>query len=71
MHTFSDLLRARWRAANTLLCVGLDPDLARFPAPLRDQPDALFAFCRQIADATAEFACAFKPQIAYFAAARA
>ena len=71
MHTFSDLLRARWRAANTLLCVGLDPDLARFPAPLRGQPDALFAFCRQIADATAEFACAFKPQIAYFAAARA
>jgi len=71
MHTFSDLLGARWRDVNTLLCVGLDPDPARFPAHLRDQPDALFAICRQIADATAEFACAFKPQIAYFAAARA
>lgn len=71
MQTFFDLLRARWRDANTLLCVGLDPDLARFPAHLRGQPDAIFAFCSQIADATAEFACAFKPQIAYFAAARA
>ena len=71
MQTFFDLLRVRWRDANTLLCVGLDPDLARFPAHLRGQPDAIFAFCSQIADATAEFACAFKPQIAYFAAARA
>ena len=70
--TFIDMLRARWRTADSLLCVGLDPDPARFPATfhgrLRDDADALFAFCRDIADATAEFACAFKPQIAYFAA---
>ena len=33
--------------------------------------DAVFAFCRDIVDATAEFACAFKPQIAHFAALRA
>jgi orotidine-5'-phosphate decarboxylase len=71
MQTFSDLLRARWRDADTLLCVGLDPDPARFPAHLRGRADAILAFCREIADATAEFACAFKPQIAYFAAARA
>lgn len=70
---FIDKLRTRWRDADTLLCVGLDPDLARLPEHLLvgDAPDvseALFAFCRDIADATAEFACAFKPQIAYFAA---
>ncbi|MFN3311161.1 MAG: orotidine-5'-phosphate decarboxylase [Thermomonas sp.] len=65
---FIDKLHARWREADTLLCVGLDPDPARFPDRFVDDPDALFSFCRDIADATAEFACAFKPQIAYFAA---
>jgi orotidine-5'-phosphate decarboxylase len=69
--TFIDKLRARWRDADSLLCVGLDPDPAKFPdrfAGDGDTADTLFAFCRDIADATAEFACAFKPQIAYFAA---
>jgi orotidine-5'-phosphate decarboxylase len=68
---FTEKLAARWREADSLLCVGLDPDPARFPAQLRDRDDAIFAFCRAIVDATAEFACAFKPQIAYFASRRA
>jgi orotidine-5'-phosphate decarboxylase len=67
--TFIEKLRARWRQADSLLCVGLDPDPARFPdAFASDEEDALFAFCRDIVDATAAYACAFKPQIAYFAA---
>jgi len=64
-------LEAAWRDADSMLCVGLDPDTARLPAALRDRPDAIFEFCRAIVDATAQYACAFKPQIAYFAAARA
>ena len=51
--------------------VGLDPDLPRLPAELQGKPTAIFEFCRQIVDATAPFVCGFKPQIAYFAAARA
>ena len=66
--TFIDRLRTRWHDAGTLVCVGLDPDPARFPDAFVDDDDALFSFCRDIVDATAEFACAFKPQIAYFAA---
>lgn len=66
--TFLQALRRRWTEADTLLCVGLDPEPARFPAPLRDAPDAAFEFCRAIVDATADLACAFKPQIAHFAA---
>lgn len=66
--TFTEKLRARWQQANTLVCVGLDPDPAKFPDTFVDDDDALFSFCRDIADATAEYACAFKPQIAYFAA---
>src|SRR5690606_21532137 len=65
---FTDKLRDRWTSGNTLVCVGLDPDINRFPPALADEPDAVFAFCRDIADATAPFACAFKPQIAYFSA---
>ena len=66
--TFIQKLRNRWQQADTLVCVGLDPDPAKFPDSFVDDDDALFAFCRDIADATAQYACAFKPQIAYFAA---
>lgn len=60
-------LAAAWQKNNSLLCVGLDPDLSKFPAHLREQPDAIYQFCKAIVDATADLVCAFKPQIAYFA----
>src|SRR5687767_4119521 len=66
--TFMETLRKRWTDADTLVCVGLDPEPSKFPAHLRDDPDAVFSFCKAIVDATADLACAFKPQIAHFAA---
>jgi hypothetical protein len=66
--SFIASLRRRWTDADTLLCVGLDPEPEKFPAALRADPDAVFAFCRAIVDATADAVCAFKPQIAHFAA---
>lgn len=68
--SFVETLRRRWDARKTLLCVGLDPDPARFPVHLRGD-GAIFEFCRAIVDATHDLVCAFKPQIAYFAAHRA
>ena len=68
---FIRALNSVWRENNTLLCIGLDPDPARFPAHLQHRPDAIFEFCRAIVDATADLVCCFKPQIAYFAARRA
>ena len=65
---FMQALRQRWSNADSLVCVGLDPEPAKFPARFGSDPDAVFAFCRAIVDATAEHACAFKPQIAHFAA---
>ncbi|MGO1718753.1 MAG: orotidine-5'-phosphate decarboxylase [Luteimonas sp.] len=65
---FVETLRRRWAEADTLVCVGLDPEPGKFPARFTDDPDAVFNFCRDIADATAPYACAFKPQIAHFAA---
>ncbi len=66
--TFTEKLATAIRQHDSLLCVGLDPDISRFPAELQGRPQAIFAFCKAIIDATAPVACAFKPQIAYFAA---
>ncbi len=66
--SFTDTLRQRWQAADSMLCVGLDPDPARIPAHLGTGPEAIDRFCRDIIAATADTVCAFKPQIAYFAA---
>ena len=63
---------ARAEARNdSLLCVGLDPDPARFPAGMTGDAGRIFEFCARIVDATHDLAIAFKPQIAYFAANRA
>ena len=73
--SFIVALESAWQRNNSLLCVGLDPDPAKFPAHLRGKPaaipDAIFEFCKAIIDATADAVCCFKPQIAYFAAQRA
>ncbi|AOB25547.1 MULTISPECIES: orotidine-5'-phosphate decarboxylase [Bordetella] len=69
--TFLKKLEHAWSASQSLLQVGLDPDPKRFPRELEGKPDAIFQFCRDIVDATAPYACSFKPQIAYFAAHRA
>src|SRR5690349_18725476 len=70
MHFMQSLHRA-WQRNHSLVCVGLDPEPAKFPAHLRDQPDAVYTFCRAIVDATADLVCTYKPQIAHFAALRA
>jgi orotidine-5'-phosphate decarboxylase len=69
--TFIDRLARRWQKADSLLCVGLDPDPARFPTSGQGSSDSILRFCRAIVDATADLVCAFKPQFAYFASARA
>ena len=68
---FLDKLRAAEQKNRSLLCVGLDPEPARFPAGLTGDASRIYDFCARIVDATADLAIAFKPQIAYFAAHRA
>jgi orotidine-5'-phosphate decarboxylase len=69
--TFLEQLQHATHASRSVLCVGLDPEPAKFPVHLQSQPDAIYTFCAQIVDATHDLVCAFKPQIAYFAAHRA
>jgi len=67
--TFIKKLEACWKSSNSLLCVGLDPSWGRLPEHLKAEADEpIFEFCKAIVDATHEVVCAFKPQIAYFAA---
>jgi len=66
--TFIESLRLAWQRNRSLVCVGLDPEPTKFPVHLRDDPDAIFEFCRAIVDATADVVCCFKPQFAHFAA---
>jgi len=68
---FLDMLGAAERQNRSLLCVGLDPDPARFPAGYKGSPSKIGDFCAAIVEATADLVVAFKPQIAYFAAHRA
>ena len=69
--TFTDMLGAATAHHNSLLCVGLDPEPARFPGAWRGDASKIYDFCAAIVDATADQAQSFKPQIAYFAAHRA
>ena len=64
---FIEKLNKRIDAVDSMLCVGLDPDLKRLPAHLTKDAEGVLQFCCAIVDATAPFVCAFKPQIAYFA----
>lgn len=65
------MLRGAERQNRSLLCVGLDPDPAKFPARMKGDASRIYDFCAAIVEATADTAIAFKPQIAYFAAHRA
>ncbi len=68
---FTDQLQGAARRSDSLLCVGLDPDPAKFPTPWRGDAARIFEFCARIVDATKDLVLAYKPQIAYFAAHRA
>ncbi|MFB6272101.1 MAG: orotidine-5'-phosphate decarboxylase [Salinibacter sp.] len=69
--SFSSRLQHIQSQKDTAVCVGLDPVPARLPAPLQDgrlRTDAVRAFCSSIVEATAPYACAFKPNFAFFEA---
>ncbi len=65
---FMEALNAAWNRNNSLVCIGLDPDLEKIPSYLRSAKEPLFEFNRAIIESTFDLVCAFKPQIAYYAA---
>jgi len=59
-------LRAAEARNNSLLCVGLDPDVAKLPSSIASQPDPLFTFNKAIIDATADLVSVYKPNTAFY-----
>ena len=68
MSQFIERLQQLWDSNNSLVCVGLDPEIERFPPQILDQPSPIFQFNKAIIDATADLVCAYKPQFAHYAA---
>jgi len=64
---FQDI-KAQIDIKETLLCVGLDPDMEKIPQHLLMNEDPMFEFCKQIVDATHDLAIAFKVNTAFFEA---
>lgn len=50
----------------TFLCVGLDTDINKIPAHLKNEEDSIFAFNKAIIDATAPYCVAYKPNLAFY-----
>ncbi len=61
--TFAQKLEKAITKNNSLLCVGLDPDLSKLP-----KSQTIFQFNKWIIDQTAPFVCAYKPNIAFYEA---
>ena len=66
--SFIAKLNRAWAAHRSLVCVGLDPDSSRFPAVVEQADEPIFEFNKAIIDATHDLVCAYKPQIAHYAA---
>ena len=67
---FAGHMQAAAERNNSLLCVGLDPDMSRFPEHLRalSPKQALIEFCTAIVDATSDLVAAYKPNLGFFVA---
>lgn len=65
--SFMEALRGAWRRNTSLVCVGLDPDLAKLPACVKSKKNPIFEFNKALVDATLDLVCCYKPQAAYYA----
>jgi orotidine-5'-phosphate decarboxylase len=68
MGAFFKNLKEVQKSKKTFLCVGLDPNPSLYPGELKNKPEATLEFLKTIVDHTLDWACAYKPQIAYFSA---
>ena len=67
--TFIQKLTAIQKNNNSLLCIGLDTDIAKIPSSLKHHPDCQLEFNKQIIESTKDFVCAYKLNLAFYEAA--
>jgi orotidine-5'-phosphate decarboxylase len=68
LKNFNQRFQQTLRAQQSLLCVGLDPDLQKLPVSLPRSAEGMSTFCKEIIAATREFVAAFKINFAFFEA---
>ena len=66
--TFKQKLEKITNKNNSLLCIGLDPDLEKIPKHLLAGNDPIFCFNKIIVDSTFDLVCSYKPNIAFYVA---
>lgn len=66
MQSFLEKINQAWDLNRSLVCVGLDPDLEKLPSPFNREKESIVPFLKAIVEATHQYACAFKPQAAFF-----
>lgn len=64
--TFTDKLKDTIRSRDSLLCIGLDPDLQRLPQSLLSESNPLLKFCSEIIASTSDLCAAYKINFAFF-----
>ena len=64
---FYEKLKHAAQLNRSLVCVGLDPDLKKLPPCLAGKKNPIFEFNKAIVDATRDWVCCYKPQVAYYA----
>jgi len=64
--TFIEKLSKRQRAVNSMLCVGLDTDRDLVPMNTGWIEDSVLIFNKVIINATAEFVCSYKLNLAFY-----
>ncbi len=66
--SFGERLTSRMQAADSLLCVGLDPVQSQMPGHFDRSPESVVWFCHELIEATHPYAAAYKPNLGFFAA---
>lgn len=67
---FNELIKAKW-AEGKFVCIGLDSEFSKIPECMQDRPTlegVIYAFNMHVIDATKDIVCAYKPNIAFYAA---
>lgn len=65
--SYLEKLQAAQQQNNSWLCIGLDPQPELLPIQATHQWDEpVLPFCKAIIDATADIACAYKPNLGFF-----
>jgi len=61
LQLFEEIVKKR-----SFLCVGLDSEIDKIPLSLKQNDNQVFEFNRRIIDATAQYAVAYKPNVAFY-----